>query len=44
MIEANLGLCDSFMSIFGCKRTAIKQDNVVYPAAFEPHDEREDER
>ncbi|HRC26816.1 MAG TPA: hypothetical protein PKX87_05235 [Alphaproteobacteria bacterium] len=44
MNEADIALADAFMSIFGYRRTAIKQDNVVWPAAFGPHDEREDER
>lgn len=44
MIEANTALADAFMSIFGYRRTAIVKDNVVWPAAFGPHDEREDER
>lgn len=44
MIEANIALADSLMSIFGYRRVSIKQDNVIYPTAFETHDEREDER
>lgn len=44
MIESNVALADAFMSIFGYRRTAIVKDNVVWPAAFDPQDDREDER
>lgn len=39
-----LALADSLMEAMGFKRVAIVKDNVVWPAAFEPYDDREDER